>query len=69
MKVALEPPATTVTLAGTLAIAGWLLVSDTIAPPAGALDVSVTVPVALVPPITLDGLTETDDKDAGAGAL
>ena len=35
-KFALREPAATVTLAGTLAIAGWLLKSATAVPPAGA---------------------------------
>ena len=52
-------PAPTVTLAGTLATAGLLLDSDTIAPPGGAPPDSVTNPDVFEPPATLDGLTVT----------
>lgn len=68
-NVALVAPADTVTLAGTDATAVLLLDNDTRAPPDGAADVSVTVPVELVPPVTLDGDTDTAERDAGAGAL
>jgi hypothetical protein len=64
-NVALAAPAATVTLAGAFATAVLLLESATTAPPAGAPEVNVTVPVAPLPPVTLDGLTETADSDAG----
>lgn len=64
-KVALVAPAGTVALDGTVAVA-LLLDRETGKPPAGAADVSRSVPVALLPPVTLVGLTDTDDKDAGA---
>ena len=47
-----------------------MLESVTRAPPVGAGPLSATVPVAELPPVTLAGLTESEDKemDAGAGA-
>src|SRR5688572_2731034 len=48
-KVALVDPAGTVTLAGTTAT-GFVLVSGTTIPPAGALAVRVTLPVELLQP-------------------
>ena len=57
VKVALVAPAGTVTVAGTLAEPGRLLPRLTATPPLGAALPSVTVPVALVPPATLVGLT------------
>jgi hypothetical protein len=57
VKVAVWLPAATVTEGGTMA-AGELLDSATAAPPAGAADVRVTVPVEFAPPLTLAGLTE-----------
>ena len=67
VKVALVAPAGTVTLAGTLA-ALLLLLSRTCAPPAGAGPLSVTVPVEDVPPITLAGLSVSDET-AGSGTV
>ena len=64
-KVAPVAPATTVTLAGTVADA-LLEVSVTTAPPAGAAPASVTVPVAPAPPCTFAGDTLTDES-AGTG--
>jgi hypothetical protein len=68
VKVLLVAPAATVTVAGTLAAAVLLLDSETTIPPDGAAAVRVTVPVAAVPPVTEDGLTETDASDAAGGA-
>ena len=53
---ALVLPAATVTLPGTVA-AVLLSVNVTTAPPEGAGPVKVTVPVELLPPVTLVGLT------------
>jgi hypothetical protein len=64
VKVALVAPAATVTLAGTCAAAVLLLDSVTIAPPAGAAPLRVTVPVELVPPTTDAGDLVTDDNEA-----
>lgn len=64
VKVAVVAPAATVTLAGTVA-AVLLSESWTTMPPAGAAEVRVTVPVALLPPTTLVGFTETADRFVG----
>ena len=61
VKVADVLPAATVTLAGTVAAAVLLLLSVTETPPAGAAAFSRTVPVELLPPTTLVGLSDTDD--------
>ena len=67
-NVVVVAPAATVTLGGTAAIVVLLLVSDTTAPPAGAPELSVTVPVDPVPPVTLDGLIEINDNVATPAA-
>ena len=68
VNVALVAPAATATLEGTLA-APLLLESATVAPPAGAAPLNVTVPVEdCVPPITLVGLSVSDESVAGGGA-
>ena len=61
-------PAGTSTLAGTFANA-FDESSDTVAPPAGAALVSVTVPVEDTPPTTLVGLSDRNDSAAGVGGL
>jgi hypothetical protein len=60
VKLALLAPPATVTLAGTVATEVLLLVRVTTAPPLGAKPLRVTVPVELFPPVTVDGLSETD---------
>jgi hypothetical protein len=67
VNVALVAPAATVTLDGTLAAVVLLLESATIAPPAGAAPLNVTVPVEEFPPVTLVGFTETEERDTDAG--
>ena len=58
VNVAVDAPAATVTLAGTVADA-LLLERLTPIPPVGAGEPSVSVPVAFVPPFTAVGFTET----------
>ena len=58
-KVAVALPAPTVTEAGIVA-EELLLDSETEIPPVGAAPLKVTVPVAAVPPLTLEGLIERD---------
>jgi hypothetical protein len=64
VKVAVVAPAATVTLPGTV-VAAESSASVTIAPPAGAALVSVTVPVDELPPVTLVGLNASEESDAG----
>ena len=59
VKVALVCPAGTVTLAGIVTRAVLVLDSNTSAPPAGAGAPKVTVPVEVLPPITLEGLNNS----------
>jgi hypothetical protein len=65
VKFAVDAPAATVTLAGTVAAAVMLLDRDTTAPPAAAGPLSVTVPVEAVPPATVVGERVTDWRTAG----
>ena len=62
MKVAVVPPAGTVTLDGTVATPVLLLDSDTTAPPLGAGPLSVTVPVEELPPVTVDGFKVSESR-------
>ena len=59
---ALVAPAATVTLLGTAATTPLLLDSVTCAPPAGAGPSSVTVPVELLVPVTVVGLTANEER-------
>ena len=68
VKVAVVDPAAIVTLAGTNAAAP-VVHSSTAMPPAGAAALSVTVPVDDVPPATLVGLTETEERATLANGL
>ena len=65
VKLALVCPAATVTLAGTVA-AALLLDNVTTVPPVGAAAVRVTVPVELVPAVTVLGL-RVSAEGTGAG--
>ena len=66
VKVALVDPVGMVILAGTLA-AALSLESVTTAPPLGAGPFSVSVlTVAEVPPVTLGGLTASEERTGGS---
>jgi hypothetical protein len=67
MKLADVAPAGTVTFTGTVAAVVLLDVSVTTAPPAGAADVNVTVPVLVTAPNMDDGLSVTAKSAAGGG--
>ena len=67
VNVALVAPAATVTLGGVLATVVLLLESATVAPPAGAAPLSVTVPVEEFPPVTLVGFSDSDERVGGGG--
>jgi len=67
VNVALVAPAATVTLDGTVDAAALLLESATVAPPAGAAPLNVTVPVEEFPPVTLVGFSESDERVGGGG--
>src|SRR5260370_23456845 len=68
VNAALVAPAAIVTLDGVLATFVLLLERVTTAPPDGAAPLSVTVPVEEFPPVTLVGLTETEESVRAAGA-
>src|SRR5918999_369043 len=63
-KLAVVAPGGTVTLAGTV-VALELAESETAAPSLGAASFNVTVPVDVLPPATLVGLTESVDSATG----
>ena len=72
LKLALLWPAGTVTLAGTMAMALSLVASVTTTPPDGAAPESITVPWDESPPLTVVGLSVSEDRltaVAGAGGL
>jgi hypothetical protein len=61
VNVALLAPAPTVTVAGTVAVDVLLLERETTAPPVGAGPLSVTVPVEGDPPVTLVGVSVSEE--------
>ena len=63
---ALLAPAATVTLEGRLAAAVLLLESVTSTPPDGAGPLSITVPVAESPPVTLAGFSVIEERETVA---
>jgi hypothetical protein len=63
-NVAEVAPLETVTFTGTAA-AELLLESDTTAPPDGAEAFSVTVPIEAAPPVTLVGLSDSEEITGG----
>ena len=65
MKVADDAPCGIVTVDGTAATAGLLLVSVTELPPVGAGPVNLTVAVAVSPPFTLAGDIDREDTVGG----
>ena len=69
VKVADSFPAATVTLEGTAATDGFELASETTTPPEGAGPESVTVPVALEPPVTVEGLSVSDESVGRGGGV
>jgi len=64
LNVAVVLPAAIVTVEGTVA-ALELLLREMMTPPVAAVPLIVTVPVADVPPTTVDGATETETRDGG----
>src|SRR5262249_1269708 len=68
VNVALVAPAATVTLAGTVPAPLFELDSVTTVPPAGAAALKVTVPVDVLPPVTVVGLSVSDERAAAGGA-
>ena len=68
VKFALVAPAATVTLAGSVA-AEALLERETRAPLPGAGPLRVTVPVEGDPPVTLVGLSATEESVAELGGV
>lgn len=67
VKLADDAPPGTVIELGTNA-AGLPLVKSISAPPTGAAPVRATVPMVDCPPVTVDGFSATEFKDAAAGA-
>jgi hypothetical protein len=69
VNVVLVALAATVTLVGTVAAAGLLLVSVTVAPEAGAAALNVTVPCDEFPPTTALGFKVTELTTAAVATV
>jgi len=69
LKVTLDAPAATVTLAGTAATDEFALLRLTRAPPVGAPLVKVTLPCDVLPPTIEVGLTLTAERLAAGGGV
>ena len=69
LKVAVDFPAPTVMVAGTLATFGLSLVRETTTPPLGAGALSVTVPMEVPPPTRVVGSRVSEDKAMPALAV
>ena len=65
-NMALVWPCVTITLAGTVAALGMLLLTATSAPPAGAAALSAMVPVEAAPPVTVLGFRLRESAASGA---
>ena len=68
-KLAEDFPAGTVTAGGTAATDGLELASLTRIPPAGAGPDSLTVPTEIEPPVTMMGLSASDESAGGGGGV
>ena len=68
VNLALVDPLATLTLLGTLALE-LLLLRLTTMPPEGAAELRVTVPVELLPPVTLVGFSVSDEIVTDTGGL
>ena len=62
-------PAVTITLAGTGAFDGLLLLMVITTPPAGAGPVRLTVPSEVEPPATAESMSVIDEKIAGVAGF
>ncbi len=69
VNVPLVAPCGMIKVDGTVATAVSLLERFTVSPPPGAGLKSVTVPVEVCPPVTVEGLSAREDKTCGANTI